>query len=63
MRHSSPLDGIRAIAVLMVMCFHYGYFAAGWVGVQIFFTLSGYLITGILSQSRGPSFAAFMGIF
>jgi peptidoglycan/LPS O-acetylase OafA/YrhL len=63
MRHSSPLDGIRAIAVLMVMCFHYGYFAAGWVGVQIFFTLSGYLITGILSQSRGNSFAAFMGIF
>jgi peptidoglycan/LPS O-acetylase OafA/YrhL len=63
MRHSSPLDGIRAIAVLMVMCFHYGYFAAGWVGVQIFFTLSGYLITGILLQSRGNSFAAFMGNF
>jgi peptidoglycan/LPS O-acetylase OafA/YrhL len=63
MRHSSPLDGIRAIAVLMVMCFHYGYFAAGWVGVQIFFTLSGYLITGILLQSRGNSFASFMGTF
>jgi peptidoglycan/LPS O-acetylase OafA/YrhL len=63
MRHSSPLDGIRAIAVLMVMFFHYGYFAAGWVGVQIFFTLSGYLITGILLQSRGNSFAAFMGNF
>jgi peptidoglycan/LPS O-acetylase OafA/YrhL len=63
MRHSRPLDGIRAIAVLMVMCFHYGYFAAGWVGVQIFFTLSGYLITGILLENRGNSFAVFMGNF
>jgi peptidoglycan/LPS O-acetylase OafA/YrhL len=46
------LDGVRGIAVLLVMLFHFGYFPAGWVGVQIFFTLSGFLITSILLNSK-----------
>jgi len=62
-RHLKPLDGIRGIAVLMVICFHYGYFAAGWVGVQIFFTLSGYLITTILLSNRSSSPSSYFGIF
>jgi peptidoglycan/LPS O-acetylase OafA/YrhL len=47
------LDGIRAIAVLLVILFHLGYHVTfGWVGVQLFFVLSGYLITGILRKTK-----------
>jgi peptidoglycan/LPS O-acetylase OafA/YrhL len=63
MRYVRSLDGIRGVAVLLVMLFHYGYFAAGWVGVQMFFTLSGYLITCILLEDRHSSFLAFAGRF
>ena len=47
----------------MVILFHYGYFAPGWIGVQIFFTLSGYLITSILLASRSRSPAEYFGTF
>jgi len=44
------LDGLRAVAVLAVIAFHlgYGWAPGGLLGVGIFFTLSGYLITDIL---------------
>jgi len=46
------LDGLRGIAVLLVIFFHSGYLKFGWVGVQLFFVLSGYLISSILIESR-----------
>jgi peptidoglycan/LPS O-acetylase OafA/YrhL len=48
------MDGLRAIAVLMVFFGHYAaiHFHPGWMGVDIFFVLSGFLITGILFDSR-----------
>ncbi len=44
------LDGIRALAVLAVIAYHlgYGWAPGGFVGVDIFFVLSGYLITSLL---------------
>jgi peptidoglycan/LPS O-acetylase OafA/YrhL len=62
-RYVKSLDGIRGIAVMLVMLFHYGYFPAGWIGVQMFFALSGYLITAILLQNRAISFPLYAGQF
>jgi peptidoglycan/LPS O-acetylase OafA/YrhL len=47
--HRPALDGVRALAVLAVVAFHTGVLHAGWVGVDLFFVLSGYLITGLLA--------------
>jgi peptidoglycan/LPS O-acetylase OafA/YrhL len=46
------LDGIRAFAFLLVFFHHYCGFEVGWTGVDIFFVLSGFLITGILYDTR-----------
>ena len=46
--YQPALDGVRAIAVLLVMLGHLGLVSAGGLGVDIFFVLSGYLITAIL---------------
>ena len=40
------LDGLRTIAVSLVLLLHFGLVDFGWLGVQMFFVLSGYLITG-----------------
>ena len=60
MRRVPELDGLRAVAVFFVIGCHYPGFATlaggvpefGWVGVDIFFVLSGYLITTILLGLR-----------
>ena len=53
-RYLPALDGIRAIAVLAVIAYHLGlpYSDGGLLGVAVFFTLSGYLITGLLLDER-----------
>lgn len=50
------LDGLRAFSILLVMFFHdigpvtsnYGHYLNGWIGVDVFFVISGFLITSIL---------------
>ena len=56
-RYQPQLDGIRAGAVLLVVAFHArgNLFPGGYIGVDIFFVLSGYLITGILVREMTQS--------
>ncbi len=53
-RHLPALDGLRALAVLGVMAYHLGLgsVAGGYLGVDLFFVLSGFLITTLLIEER-----------
>jgi peptidoglycan/LPS O-acetylase OafA/YrhL len=52
MKHRPDIDGLRAVAVIPVVLFHAGvlYFGGGYIGVDVFFVISGFLITGILLE-------------
>jgi peptidoglycan/LPS O-acetylase OafA/YrhL len=50
--HRPVLDGLRGLAVLLVIALHVGLLAAGFIGVDIFFALSGFLITALLYEEH-----------
>lgn len=51
MKYRPEIDGLRAVAVILVIAFHLfpRYVPGGFVGVDVFFVISGYLITGIIA--------------
>ncbi len=60
MKYRSEIDGLRAVAVVPVILFHAGFgaFSGGYVGVDVFFVISGYLITIILlNEIEGGRFS------
>ena len=52
MKYRSDIDGLRALAIIPVILYHnkIEYFNGGFVGVDIFFVISGYLITSIINK-------------
>ncbi len=52
MQHRADIDGLRAVAVLVVLLFHAGVpgFAGAFVGVDVFFVISGFLITRLIAE-------------
>jgi peptidoglycan/LPS O-acetylase OafA/YrhL len=64
-QHIRSLDGLRAIAILLVMGVHFRMLLPfGWIGVQLFFVLSGFLITRLLAEAKPKSeLAGYLGTF
>jgi peptidoglycan/LPS O-acetylase OafA/YrhL len=60
-----PLDGLRTIAIAFVVLFHLHvpFFSGGFIGVNIFFALSGYLITSLLIRERANTGQISLGKF
>lgn len=64
--HYRPdIDGLRAIAVLLVVGFHAfpEWVTGGFIGVDIFFVISGFLITGIINNSQGSGTFRYTGFY
>ena len=67
MKFRGDIEGLRAVAVIVVVLFHCGVsmFGGGYIGVDVFFVLSGFLITslmlGEIGSTSGLSFAGFYG--
>jgi peptidoglycan/LPS O-acetylase OafA/YrhL len=64
MKYIRALDGVRALAIILVMLFHFYFLIeVGWIGVQLFFVLSGYLITSILLDSKSDDLGGYLKRF
>ena len=63
--HVGALDGLRAVALIAVLCYHGGFSWArgGFLGVSTFFTLSGFLITSLLLVERKDTGSVALGRF
>lgn len=64
-RYQPALDGVRAVSVLLVLLFHTGvaWMPGGYLGVSVFFTLSGYLITSLLLAEHRSTGSISLGGF
>ena len=65
MKYRREIDGLRALAVLPVILFHAGFqtFSGGFVGVDVFFVISGYLITSIILTEKQQGTFTLLGFY
>ena len=61
--HRAEIDGLRGLAVLCVIAYHSGLLEGGWLGVDIFFALSGFLITSLILEEHANSGAVSLRYF
>ena len=63
--YRADVDGLRAVAVLPVIFFHAGleFMAGGYVGVDVFFVISGYLITSIIMDEMRQGTFSYLGFY
>ena len=62
--YRNDIDGLRALAVLSVLAFHFGHIiSGGFVGVDIFFVISGFLITGIIVRDLSQDKFSFLDFY
>jgi peptidoglycan/LPS O-acetylase OafA/YrhL len=62
-RHLASLDSLRGIGVVLIFANHFGYIRFGWIGLWIFFALSGYLITDSLLKMKALPIGQYFGRF
>lgn len=64
-RYRPEVDGLRALAILPVVLFHagYGFFSGGFVGVDVFFVISGYLITSLVMRDIAEDRFSILGFY
>jgi peptidoglycan/LPS O-acetylase OafA/YrhL len=63
--HRRDIDGLRALAVLAIVTYHAfpRWLPGGFVGVDVFFVISGFLITGIISRGRDEGRFSYLGFY
>ena len=65
MKYRSDIDGLRAMAVVPVVLFHahVPMFGGGFVGVEVFFVISGYLITSLIASEMAAGYFSFIDFY
>ena len=65
MQYRSEIDGLRALAIIPVILYHYDikFFDWGFIGVDVFFVISGYLITSIILREISQSSFSLIGFY
>ncbi|MEE9326109.1 MAG: acyltransferase family protein [Cocleimonas sp.] len=65
MKYRAEVDGLRAIAIIPVILFHAGFttFSGGFIGVDVFFVISGYLITSIIIKETREERFSLLGFY
>ncbi len=65
MKYRKDINGLRSIAVMPVLFFHAGWelFSGGFLGVDVFFTISGYLITSLILKGLDESSFSILGFY